>query len=576
MDRKYFLPKAAVVVMFLSCALSFTIRKRSSPSPSDLNKAFKMLQRQRRRVDMSEYLRNNLDDMQETYDPYEEYGGLDGRYSLEDILPAYQQYLDELEEDGEQEMPNRAPSLDELKSLFGTSDNEHNSVLDEAIKVKGESQSSNRKITKSQMENLLSQVKDEETQDTQEIEKPETSSIIEETGDTDQAEGSSKPEVVTKEELKDIFGGDESSEAKDDTPSDNKDSEEEDSNSTGQEMVPQMNSFPSEKKKKVAKRDNGETLRSEEEDLHNEIALLHLMEGIEDEEIDNLASALKEATMSQMEGADSYLRPEYKDIEKAIRDEEILQELKSNPSMALQMASLAHLARDNGLNVEEEDDEEEDDDSDDIIDKRGDVNDDEKPTYEDGMGRWYENPLPDDDEEIDNKDAQVVLERFVKQYLQSGDANENEIDDVPELQRTNGDTANDEAVRLALSEYLASQGDPNQETPMGVTEESCLAVDLLNTDCEIADKMGLPIDDEARELCNRHEMCYICGKGHGITKSQCDQGFGSEVIEICGPNKSCIRDGAQFLWLIKSGQQYSDRPLDECRDPCVRDYVLGL
>ncbi|XP_021344684.1 FK506-binding protein 5-like, partial [Mizuhopecten yessoensis] len=407
MDRKFILPKAAVLVMFLSCVMSFTIRKRSSQSPSELTKALKVLQRQRRRVDMSEYLRNNLDAMQDSFDPYEEYGALDGRYSLEDLLPAYQQYLEELEQDGEQEMPNGTPSIDELKSLFGTSGKEHNSVLEEAIKVKDDSHSANRKITKSQMEKLLNQVKDEETQETEETMKSETPSIIEETGNKDPSEVAPKPEVVTKEELKDLFGGDESPEATNDTPSDSEDSQEGVNSSTGEEMVPQINSFPAEKKKKVAKRDNGETLRSEEADLHNEIALLHLMEGIEDQEIDNLASALKEATMSQMEGTDSYLRPEYKDIEKAIRNEEILQELKSNPSIALQIASLAQLAEENGLDQEEEDEEEDiDDDSNDVIDKRTEIEsnvDDEKPTYEDGMGRWYEHPLPTDEDEIDEK-----------------------------------------------------------------------------------------------------------------------------------------------------------------------------
>ncbi|XP_033760035.1 uncharacterized protein LOC117342134 [Pecten maximus] len=572
MDRKFILPLAAVFVMFLSCALSFTIRKRSPQNPSDLTRALKVLQRQRRRVDMSDYLRSNLDDMQESYDPYEEYGGLDGSYSLEDLLPAYQQYLEELEEDGEQELPNRTPSLDELKNLFGTSEKEHDSILDEAIKVKDDSHSNNRKITKSQMENLLNQVQDAETQDSKETEKSETPSVVEETGDKSHSGGAAKPEIVTKEELKDLFGGQESSEESKDTPTDSQ----EDGSSTGEEIVPQINSFPTEKKKKVAKRDNAESLRSEEADLHNEIALLHLMEGIEDQEIDNLASALKEATLSQMDGSDSYLRPEYKDIEKAIRNEEILQELKSNPSIALQIASLAQLGNENGLDAEEDDEDEIDEDTDDIIDKRTDTEldaDDEKPTYEDGMGRWYENPLPDDEEEIEDADAQKVLERFVKNYLQQGDSNEKQID----LRRRNGGTMNDKAVRLALSEYLATQPeDIDQDTPDEIEEDTCLAVDLLNTDCAIADKMGLPIDDEARELCNRHEMCYICGNGHGLTKSQCDQGFGSEVIEICGPNKSCIRDGAQFLWLIKSGQQYNGRPLDECRDPCVRDYILGL
>lgn len=79
-------------------------------------------------------------------------------------------------------------------------------------------------------------------------------------------------------------------------------------------------------------------------------------------------------------------------------------------------------------------------------------------------------------------------------------------------------------------------------------------------------------------MCFDFELCFVTLQGHslGMSEGQCDQGFESEVIEICGRNTNCIRDGAQFLWLIKSGQHYSWQPADECADPCVRDFILGL
>ena len=38
--------------------------------------------------------------------------------------------------------------------------------------------------------------------------------------------------------------------------------------------------------------------------------------------------------------------------------------------------------------------------------------------------------------------------------------------------------------------------------------DECPQLDLLSSNCEVASL--LEIDDEARDLCNRHEICYIC------------------------------------------------------------------
>lgn len=268
---------------------------------------------------MDEYLRNNLDALQQQpYDPYEEYGALDGRYTLEDLLAAYPQYMEELEQDREDpEIPQGVPSLAELKNLFDSDGQEQQgqgSIIDEATKVKDNSNIHKNKITKLQMQNLLNQVKDEETKEIEETANADTDSLSTETEDGSTSEGTPKPEMVTQEELQDIFGGQDADRIEE------SDSEE----NINEETIPRAGLFPAGKEKRVAKRDNGESLQSDRDeeiaDLHNEIARLRLIESLEDSENDFLASALKEATLSQMDaGQDTYLKPEYRDIENAIR-----------------------------------------------------------------------------------------------------------------------------------------------------------------------------------------------------------------------------------------------------------------
>ena len=38
----------------------------------------------------------------------------------------------------------------------------------------------------------------------------------------------------------------------------------------------------------------------------------------------------------------------------------------------------------------------------------------------------------------------------------------------------------------------------------------CPAVMDLSTNCAFTDRHGILLDEEARNLCNRHEMCYKC------------------------------------------------------------------
>lgn len=40
--------------------------------------------------------------------------------------------------------------------------------------------------------------------------------------------------------------------------------------------------------------------------------------------------------------------------------------------------------------------------------------------------------------------------------------------------------------------------------------DNCPGVNYLTSQCSVAKMAGLRIDDEAKSLCNRHEICYTC------------------------------------------------------------------
>ena len=43
-----------------------------------------------------------------------------------------------------------------------------------------------------------------------------------------------------------------------------------------------------------------------------------------------------------------------------------------------------------------------------------------------------------------------------------------------------------------------------------IIAETCPAVRELSDNCALMDEFKLTVDDEARNLCNRHQLCYSC------------------------------------------------------------------
>ncbi|KAK3096254.1 hypothetical protein FSP39_025011 [Pinctada imbricata] len=258
--------------------------------------------------------------------------------------------------------------------------------------------------------------------------------------------------------------------------------------------------------------------------LEDDNARLRLIQALEDKENDLLASALKEATLAQLQGTDQYLKGEYGDIEDAIRVEEVLQDLKSNKE------------EQNSPNVE---------DANIDMDQAGElspsgvsenkrdstIQEDSQP-YDDTMGRWYDVPVNvrgTDDIDADEK----VLEDYVENYMKDTKAADDDIGQCPEITQ-------------------------------------------IVSNCALAVEAGLDIDEEARDLCIRHELCYSCGGTLAMPQGRCDGGYRGEVVGMCDGSKTCIRSGANFLLLMKQSHVYNSRYNNICDSQCIKDFIVGV
>lgn len=507
---------------------SFSVQKRGIQTHSDLQNALKVLQRKRRRVENSDLI-NRYGEVSDSYLPYDQlvpYGdayneenpdGLTDQYVLANMLNTYpDQYQDVSDNSKEQTDEPETPTLEELKQVFNEVDakdvkqSESKTSNSDSKPAKGK----NEKISQKQLDQLLSEA----------VKVPSTNSKSEnEPGKVD------KPEPVSADELKDVFKEIKITEKLEDG---NKSKIE--TISSGEILNSDQENSLSTKNKRMAKRDNSldtktdtkidtntdETLLNlvqENQELRGTVYRLKLIEYLEDKENDYLASALKDATLAQLRNTEEYLEDEYKEIQKALEIEQALQEIKeSDPDGEVE------------ANLEPESDIEQ------TEDKRS-----ESP-YEDNLGVWYEQPVSD------QGDAQQRLEDFVKQYRQTYDLDNNDEPD---------------------------EGSLPLELPVLPTEEdACPQLELLGSNCAVASL--LEIDDEARDLCNRHEVCYVCGPTVGLSQHDCDGGFRSETVDRCGTSH-CIQSGAEFLWFIKQDHKYTNSYLAQCDAPCVKKYIVG-
>lgn len=647
------------IFLFLIGILSvngFSLRRRSVQNPYDLSRALDVLERERRRIENQEYLRELLENQDSLY-PYEDDQGYvaykepyesPGRYTIADILDAYpglslsglQKPLRSAKRSRSVHTHTSEPTFKELENIFSPS-NSASKKRDTSLSIHNlpnlKEKESKIKITETKSakiedtdtdENKSSEKEAADNENKKQISESEMEKLLSEAEKVDKDEVVkevenekviSKDSEPVKEELKTVFSEekddnseqnnqdsdktiDNNNKATDDEKQDNaRDEPGEGGEKIDSERFWKLNEFVNlasgNKKKRGAKRDFGENeetqksmieLVSEVEALRDEVSRLKLVEFLEDKENDFLASALKDATLAQLQGTNQYLKGEYGDIERAIEVEELLQTVKSdeNDDSANEDENQTDKIQEliEVPDVESKQEVMEDDDSNEgpdtlypsLEDEKAEKRDDNKavqiPSLEDDMGRWYDRPIRG--HSLTRDEAERVLENLIDNYGQETDIGENVeepiIAEVPDESESESIL---EDLNPSQQKVLQYELSTNED---GESEEYCPEVQDLSDNCVIADAVGLPIDQEARRLCNRHQTCYKCGSTLGFSMAECDNGFRGDIIELCGSNSKCVLNGAEFLSFIKGYHKFNFDYSRQCDASCIKDFIVGL
>lgn len=566
---------AAILLLFTTPQTeSLSIKRHVASSDADLTAALAVLQRHRRQASDIDYLRSYLLENRNKIPPSylnalnENYGlNLESYYSkqpTEDVLDrqmlmdAYKPknykdvgLFDSYEPDKRNVKRSRtAPTKAELAEIFGDIN-------------KASERTHKRQISTQLSGSDFSSQDDSLKMEKQKVAKSAMKKMFEENNNKDNSKDNNQREEddkkhtpVSNSELKNVFGDEEGNKEEHAKPTSTqeqpskpsgKESKEERSAPTEGERFEALTRYEnlanikSEKKKRVEKRDYDSEIELSQSvldltktvaALRDEVARLKIAEALEDKENDLLASALKQATLGQLQGTEGNLKKEFLDIQNAIRVEEQLQTIKTPE--------------------EEESEESSDEDSVEeevpVANKRQTISEDLTQNGNANIGQWYENPV--DDEESNEQQTEEDNENAMEELVSSLGPSE----------------------RQQLAEGFLGNGAYDEPS----NENNCPGVNYLTSQCSVAKMAGLRIDDEAKSLCNRHEICYTCGGSLSFSQSTCDAGFRGDVIEMCGKDTECIENGAKFLWFLKSEHTYNYGYLDKCDSGCVSDFIKGL
>ncbi|XP_041356741.1 uncharacterized protein LOC121373956 [Gigantopelta aegis] len=314
-----------------------------------------------------------------------------------------------------------------------------------------------------------------------------------------------------------------------------------------------------------------QTYLSEIDRLQKKVETLKLIAQLEDIENDALTKSLNEATLSQREGTVS--EKEFAGLKEAISVEEALQAIKTgaiSPEDLSEMVASSESKRGEPLYKKAR--------------KKMDPGsmEDSYPEYTRKRRKWYEEPEP---ESISTRkrnflEAQRSVDEMVNDFTTGLDQSAKESEDEEENEYPEASVSTD---RSNGPNYLLGLNYASNPTETAVElyptkqrqDGECPAVERLISDCQFADDYGLPIDEEARGLCNRHELCYACGGTKELAPGQCDNFYRADAALLCDKDEDCVLQAELFLRTLKLKHRYNQYTEALCRDDCVND-VLGI
>lgn len=363
----------------------------------------------------------------------------------------------------------------------------------------------------------------------------------------------------------------------------------------------------------IEEEDGGQTDFEEgDEDIPSESDLLRqcLMAYIklEDNENTALAEALNWATKAQYEQTDAYIPFQIEQIRNAVVDEETLVELRR------QCFGLAdEMNDDNNIATEKRSEPETVEEDQPLFEDYNDTDDETNGGDEEVLNEeqsaypvsHYEvaEEAPPESRIREEEEIAYIQSELRKELIRQGlhlpggyqesdsdwmspDEDEEDESGVQWLQTAvNEPPRQDEWYLNPLLRDLVRKYQRSNFEKRGVEREYepavCPAVDSLTDNCAQALESGLLLDEEARELCDRHQVCYTCGAALGMSPKTCDKGFLREAYLRCatqfGPQETCAEQADLLLEVMFQTHDY--QPLEqtpyECLHSCTMDYITN-
>ncbi|CAD5112934.1 DgyrCDS2141 [Dimorphilus gyrociliatus] len=294
--------------------------------------------------------------------------------------------------------------------------------------------------------------------------------------------------------------------------------------------------------------------RSMKRDDKQQVELLSDLLKLEEQENNDLANALSLATMNQVSGdANEHLEAEINYLKKAIADENRISEIKERL----------------GLSIKDEDEEGEEEEE-----------EEEEPPLNIPVKKDIADELISENNDIyqeeDNDEADDETEREMES---NEEERQSQVDDIVRKQLLeylyeNERASSDSEVYLNpfYRELMEKYGLQNTNK-----RDECPAIAEYSSQCRFAFESSIELDGEALEMCNKHEMCYICGSALGLSASHCDVSYLREASKACKREdyNNCGREAADLFFLMRQRQRYKSNSPDMCYSQCIIDYLIG-
>nr|KAG5694668.1 hypothetical protein BaRGS_003946 [Batillaria attramentaria] len=307
--------------------------------------------------------------------------------------------------------------------------------------------------------------------------------------------------------------------------------------------------------------------------LQSELDQAKLVAYLEDVENDILTDALNQATLAQIDGKTS--AGELRSLQDAIRVEEALQQVKAKKLSAETVAT--EMIEELEDAADEDEDEGEAEKRGEPWRKRADELQSEVPVYLTGDSEEDEED-EDEGDDLDEDTTALVLGQWMdKNRRQQSELSDIYGDTSDAVAWDNGDNdiTDDYSRNLPALLREATNRDSSISSLFYDKPDQCPAVREFTTNCAFADQYGLPIDFEARALCNMHEMCYTCGQSLDVTQSQCDFIYRAASTMLCEDEEECVLEAEVFLRAMKLKHRYVDFSQSICSSKCTAQF-LGI